>query len=592
MDTPTYNSEGLQVYKPQPGEYWKSGLRFRESYGGIIATINDIIEKSGGEAGTYPQNFAGIIAALNDLGKYITEGDRPNVGPIPPGWEVILNPNTGEIGGGWQEEPPDGSLWFDTRQGRLFVAVDGNYWQTNGGDGLAYVGENAPTNPPVIGSTWFDTVNEVLYVYVGKDDEGVGLWQIVKGAGEIALTTATLPLAIAKSSFSLYQPTVIPNVPIDQMGVQKDFNEYIYAAAVALDKAVTESTVTISDTPPVDNVVNGTLWYDSTTLELSVWYVDDDSAQWVPTSVNYSYDDDLTVIRASVVAETTAREYAVGQVLNQIEALRQGGIPDVDALEAKVAALEDHVNNHPVEVDLSSYATDADLYNECLKLTNQINTVNARIPDVSPFARTSVLADLQAAVSQLPSTSYVTDAIAAAQPNLSAFVTQSDIDTSISNITTEYLPRTGGTLTGSFVMNKSDIGLPGLDFSTTDTDSRQAFKFVANDGYGVNPVSTIGTNNNYWEFAHNFSSNEDFCWVYGDNNKVFSITKDGPACSQLYLADFQANTTDGRTIHNKIDVRDRLTTYQSTFESLRQSVANATDFDELKANILTALANV
>jgi hypothetical protein len=592
MDTPTFNSEGMQVYKPQPGEYWKGGLRFRESYGGIIAEINDIIVKSGGPAGSYPQNFAGIIAALNDLGKYITEGDRPVVGPVPPDWEVIINPNTGEIGGDWIEEPPDGALWFDTRQGRLFVAVAGEYWQTNGADGLAHVGAQAPTNPPVIGSTWFDTVNEVLYVYVGKDDDGNGLWQIVKGAGDLALTTATLPLSIAKSRFSVYTPTVIPEVPIEQMGVQKDFNEYIYAAAIALDKAVTESTVTISDTPPIDNVVNGTLWYDSTTLELSVWYEDDDSAQWVPTSVNYTYDDDLTVIRASIVSETTAREYAVGQLLTQIEALRQGGIPDVDALETKVAALEDHVNNHPVEVDLTGYLTEAALQAKVSELTTHINTVNARIPSVEPYATSNALQELQTAVSALPSKGYVASAVSAAQPNLSAFVTQDDINTSISNITTEYLPRTGGTLTGSFVMNKQDVGLPGLDFSTAETDSRQAFKFVANDGYGASPVTTFGSNDNYWEFAHNFSSNEDFCWVYGDSNKVFSITKDGPACSQLYLADFQTNTTDGRVLTNKIDVKDRLQTYQSTFESLRQSVANATDFDELKANILTALANV
>ena len=51
-------------------------------------------------------------------------------------------------------------------------------------------------NPPVIGSTWFDTVNKVLYVYVGLDDEGNGLWEVVKGAGELTQTTATLPLAI------------------------------------------------------------------------------------------------------------------------------------------------------------------------------------------------------------------------------------------------------------------------------------------------------------------------------------------------------------------------------------------------------------
>lgn len=591
MDTPTYNAEGMQVYKPQPGEYWKSGLRFRESYGGVIAEINDVIEKAGGTAGAYPQNFAGIIAALNDLGKYITEGDRPNVGPTPPGWEIIVRPD-GSIDGDWQQEPPDGSLWFDTRQGRLFVAVDGNYWQTNGGDGLTHVSDSAPTNPPVVGSTWFDTVNEVLYVYVGKDDDGNELWQIVKGAGEVTLTTATLPLAIARSTFSLYEPTIIPNVPIEDMEVQKDFNEYIYAAAVALDKAVTETTVTISETPPTENVVNGTLWYDSSTLELSVWYEDDDSAQWVPTSVSYTFEQDLVTLSARMGAEERAREVAVQAIYETIEAVRTAEIPDINTLEVKIAALEDHVNNHPVEVDLTGYATDAELYDECVKLTNQINEVNARIPDVTPFATKSVLADLQAAVNQLPSKSYVTDAIAAAQPNLSAYVTQADINTSISNITTEYLPRTGGTLTGSFVMNKQDIGLPGLDFSTAETDSRQAFKFVANDGYGACPVTTVGTNDNYWEFAHNFSSNEDFCWVYGDNNKVLSITKDGPACSQLHIGGFQQNTTDGRVLTNTIEVGETLRKYQLAFESIRQGVANSTDFDSLKANLTSALASV
>jgi hypothetical protein len=89
----------------------------------------------------------------------------------------------------------------------------------------------------------------------GKTTDGNGLWQIVKGAGEITLTTATLPLAIARSTFSLYQPTIIPDVPIENMEVQKDFNEYIYASLTALDKAVTETTVTISDTPPTENVV-------------------------------------------------------------------------------------------------------------------------------------------------------------------------------------------------------------------------------------------------------------------------------------------------------------------------------------------------
>ena len=75
-------------------------------------------------------------------------------------------------------------------------------------------------------------------------------------------------------------------------------------------------------------------------------------------------------------------------------------------------------------------------------------------------------------------------------------------------------------------------------------------------------------------------------------NKVFSITKDGPACSTLVLGDFGANGNNGRVIHNKIDVKERLNTYQAAFEQMRQGVSNATDFDSLKANILSALASV
>ena len=403
-------------------------------------------------------------------------------------------------------------------------------------------------------------------------------------------TTATLPLAIAKSTFSLYTPNVIPDVPIDSMGVQKDFNEYIYASLVALDKSLTESTVTISDTPPTENVVNGTLWYDSSTLELSVWYEDDDSAQWVPTAVNYTYDDDLAVVRASIAAETTAREYAVAQLLTDIEELRQGDIPDIDAIEAKIVALEDHVNNHPVEVDLSGYATTALLATSLNELTSEINTVKNEIPSLTPYATKAEVNALETTVGTLPTQTYVNTAINNAAPDLSAYVTQSDISTSINNITTEYLPRTGGTLSGAFVVEKTQSDTPAFDFSNSKWYSQLTHKYRSNaeDAH----YSTFGTTTKPWEYAWDFSSNEDFCWVFNDSNKVFSITKDGPACSQLYIGDFGENTEQGREVRNKIDVKDRLVKYQLAFSELRQGVSTATDFDELKANILSAIANV
>ena len=57
-------------------------------------------------------------------------------------------------------------------------------------------------------------------------------------------------------------------------------------------------------------------------------------------------------------------------------------------------------------------------------------------------------------------------------PNVSGFVTQDDINASIENITTDYLPRTGGELTGSFVINKTDYSNPALDFSSTPANSK------------------------------------------------------------------------------------------------------------------------
>ena len=592
MDTPTFNSDGEQVYKPQPGEYWKGGLKFRESYGGVIAEINDIVVKSGGEPGTYPQNFAGIIAAIADLGQYITEGDRPAVGDLPPGWQPEINPDTGEDEGDFSPDPLDGQLWFDTRQGRLFVAIDGQFWQTNGADGLTNVGPTPPTNPPVIGSTWFDTVNEVLYVSVGLDEFGTPLWQVVKGAGEVSLTAATLPLDTVALSFSDTNENVIPELPLDTLQVQKDFNNYIYEATRALDNAVLGNVVTVGPTPPTNEILNGTLWYDSTTLELSIYYIDNETGQWVPTSVNYKIDQDLANLNTQILQEVTTRQQNTTDLQHSIAALSQSTTTVSNELQSQINTLSAEVTNLPGQVDLTDYITSTNLLETKTELTDHINEVNARIPDVSIYASDTALGALAATVNLLPSKDDVDASIVAAQCDLSPYVTQADIDQSIDQVAADYISQSGGTLNGSIVVSKQDIGYSTFDFSGTDNDSREAFKFTTNDGYGEYPSSTFGSNNNYWELAHSFSSNEDFCWVYQGTDKVFSITKDGPACKELYLTDFSNNTLEGRSLTNKIDVKDRLVKYQSAFEQLRQAIANSTDFETLKAEMLTSLASV
>ena len=41
----------------------------------------------------------------------------------------------------------------------------------------------------------------------------------------------------------------------------------------------------------------GDLWYDTANLELSIYYTDSLTSQWVPTNVNYNYDAKITVTR-------------------------------------------------------------------------------------------------------------------------------------------------------------------------------------------------------------------------------------------------------------------------------------------------------
>ncbi len=328
MDTPTYDAEGFQTWKPQPGEYYKLGLQQRESYGGIVAAVKDALANTScGVTKAYPHNFAGIIAAIEDLADCIDSGNNIDIGPYPPGWEIIIDLD-GSIDGNWTELPKDGNLWFDTRQGRLFVSLDGQYWQTNGGDGLAYVGDSVPQQQPVIGSTWYDTYNNILYVWTDA-----GIWEAVKGAEDVAQTTATLPLAfkgrltagggrgasILPDDFPTSDnfPSVLPPLDLTAQNVQSDYNEWLLWALLRVGEATEYNTINFGPNPPPEEELQpGSMWYDTNALELSVWYSDGDSSQWVPTSVSYQYDAQIANIENQIATETAERASAIQQDKN------------------------------------------------------------------------------------------------------------------------------------------------------------------------------------------------------------------------------------------------------------------------------------
>ena len=583
MDTPTYNAEGQAVWKPQPGEYWPGGLRYAQSYGGIVSALQDLQASKGDTLKAYPNNFAGIIAAIEDLQKYLTEGTLPDVGAPPNGWEIIVNPD-GSVDGDWQKPPPDGSLWFDTRQGRLFIAIDKEWVQTNGGDGIAHVGPNPPTNPPVIGQTWLDSINGLFYVYIGE-----GQWQAVVSDGDITLTTATLPLSVARSTTSgLYEPQILPELPeISDMQVQKDYNTWLMAGLISLDKAITEGSVTIGETPPTENVVAGTLWYDSNTLELSIYYEDNDSKQWVPVSVGHSVIDAVAPLQQALDEEIATRAAAIDHLYSMITQMDNVDDAIVDTLSQRVESLADYIVSLDIP-DISDLATRVELS----AARDRINELEQATIDFTPYATLVKLQEAKDTLTALieAKSDLTIDDVVPLIPDISAKVEQSDIDTSISAITNDFLPRGGGTVDGSFIVNKSDITKPAFDVSATWWNSKDLFKLQS---YSPdNSVATFGATDQFWQYAWEFAGNEDFAWIHQNNGKVFSISKDGPACSQLHIGTFGNNTQDGRVVTNTIEVGEELRKYKQAFTDIRSAVNSSTDFDSLKTNLLQALSGL
>ena len=138
---PSYDSEGHLVWKPGVGAVFDKAGVGANNYAGVITALNEGIKLDGGTPRAYPHNFAGIIAAIKNLEQAKAQLPPVAIQPIPPGSEIDGNGDLDVI-----YPPEEGQLWFDTRQGRLFVAII-EWWQTNGADGLAYARPNDRTYP-------------------------------------------------------------------------------------------------------------------------------------------------------------------------------------------------------------------------------------------------------------------------------------------------------------------------------------------------------------------------------------------------------------------------------------------------------------
>lgn len=568
---------------PVPGKLKKQA----DSYGGIVAALVELRQRNGLGYKAYDSSFHGIIEALLDLGILGNAGD----GELPPGWDVITDGDGNIIDGDWAKPPENGQLWFDERQGRLFVWVDDAFYQTNGADGLTFVGENPPQEE-VIGAMWYNSETKALYIYDGTD------WNLIDMTGTLS-TENLLMNVITTALAEATGPVITPFTTSGSPATQGLYNRWVVRALKELEADVD----TLNSTPSVDvgnsaptAASEADLFFDTTDQNLYVY----SGSQWIPSFNSSQNNTSFVSINAAIEALedlVQAQVNALNTRLNDLPldtfALASDCTANTDALSNSLSSLSATVG------DLSRFATNQSLADKVSALNTKIDIVDAKEPDFTGLATDVGLAVVKSSLEQLIADrkqecySYANlraNEVATAIPDISGKANTADLQAFITQAAQHYFPRLGGTLNGTFGMEKNDLALPSFDFSNAHYYGTKVFKFKSNSV--SDQYVEFGTNDTPWEYAWDFGANEDFCWKHTDSGKVFSIDENGPACEKLLIGQFGSNTPGGRYLVNKIEVGETLRSHKSALEEVRDAALTSSDFDTFRDKLMDALSNV
>ena len=495
-----------------------------DSYQGIIDAFNTLRAAQGEKKYSYDPNYRGIIEAILDLKKWGQAGDGDN----PPGWQPEYDEDGNVIGGEWEPSPENGTLWFDERQGRLFIWVDDGFYQTNGGDGLPHVGENPPTSE-IPGSLWFNTSTQVLYLYDGQT------WTIVSSAGAGA-TTATLMLSDPTTETFKANRPYLPDT--SGLGTQQDFNKWVYSALEGLEDEIEanagEFQVYMSDTPP-NEAVDGDLWYNTVKLQMLIRY----DGAWVASAIPLVLDDSFVALSNTVEANREAAAQAVNNAIALIEQIgarpeRRFGLT-YDANEEGIQLTDSKGDSHVVKFKgadgINVNVTNTGIQIDASALSNELHALEQSVAsganvagiadrlsvvesNLSTLLNTAVVSpnafsSLRAAVDALPSAADVSGRLSLLGGTMEGSLSMSnqriqqvgipvnnsdaarkiDVDNIKDYADGTFINKNAGVISG-FSIQKSDVLAPVFDFTANPSTGMQAFK-----------LRTYGGSSNYASLA-------------------------------------------------------------------------------------------
>jgi len=594
-----------------------------DSYQGIIDALNTVRVANGEDRKSYIANYRGIIDAILDLQKWGQAG----AGPLPPGLDPITDEDGNIIGTDFNPPPANGTLWFDQRQGRLFIWMDDGFYQTNGADGLPAFQEQPPETE-VPGALWYNDVNGVLYIYSGTT------WTAVGGVSG-AVNTAGLMLANPTRSALGQISTRLP----DSSGMtnQADMNKWTVSALTELDTlqdGISEGipTFNINSTKPTTGV-RGDFWFNTNKVELMMFY----DGKWVPTSLPLLANDDFTQLAGIVNtnhASSTNKLIDAAQRLRALEnaPIRQLQI-DTDYNSKSIVLNDSEGSNSSVEfkginginvtANYGCVTIDGELLRQSVEnlvatsgTASAITSLTARTLDnetsiAALISETKVtplqFEGLQQVVDLLPTRSELNQKVGMNDAVFSANISLLDnriTDVALPTAATDaankqfvdllrtyadntFVSKSASTL-NNISIQKSDANSPAIDFSGSPVNGLNAFKFKT---FGGNGSASFGVTVNPNEYAWEFTGDEEFSWI-GSSGKSATINNDGITTKSLTLGTFYRNDNKEQLVLNKIDVKERLTTYQTALQDIRSALVTATDFDEFKSLAHSALSNI
>ena len=592
------------------------------NFEGIIKAFNTVREDVGFKTKYYPSSYEGVVEAILELGRNLS-GALPS--PYPPNWEPILDEDGNPISGNFPPGyvPPQGDLWFDTRQGRLMVFVDDGYYQTNGADVLTKVQTEAP-ELEVIGGMWYDPNADALYLWEGTQ------WRLVSAD---TVNTATLALANPTAFRNIDTASLLPDT--SGLSTQSDFNTWAVAAFRALEaNAESNTTVYASDSSPIDQN-EGDLWFNTDVLQLFVAH----DSSWIPASTPstpLTEDPNFNTLEAVVNglqtnvnvrfsttdSRLTALETEEHQVYDLeidnsplgIKLVDQGGLKtnveitgkngvsvtnDYGKLCFDGAQLLDRIT--AVENDYLTSVDKQSLENTAAQLQQQITAVNAK-ETVSP----AELSELSNQVQALPTFVAVDSKLPLSGGQLSGELNLdnnkiralgapidptdaarlADITNALITVSNQYIPKNNPVFNGIDVQ-RNDIALSGIKFVNGAASGIRAIELGTNTQ--TNATAVFGQTMYPGEVAWSFNGGENFSWIDETTGKQLRIDADGVCAKNLSIANFVRGQNGVEQITNKIDVKERLNAYQNSLDGIRSALNSSSTFEEFKSSALIAL---